>query len=101
MSESCAECRACCHDLVVRATAQDVRLEPRILVNADHEPDLRTWRLVPWTEQGRFRYRCLFLRGWGCEIYETRPEVCRRFTRGSVECRTARMRNGKEPIDDR
>lgn len=100
MSESCLECLACCHGLVVRVQLADVQREPRILTVAAHEPEKKSWRLVPRElKPGRFNYTCPFLRGWGCAIYETRPDVCRRFTRGSPECRMARKRAGKEPIE--
>jgi Fe-S-cluster containining protein len=99
LSDTCTECLACCHDLVVRCTKEDVQREPRIIGQADAEEGRKSYRLCPREiRPGRFNYTCPFLRGWGCEIYDTRPAVCRRFTRGSPECRQARKRNKKEAI---
>lgn len=99
MSESCSECMACCHDIVIRVTRTDVQREPRLIGFAQPDPGKGTYRLCPREiGGGQFNYTCPFLRGWGCAIYETRPTVCVRFTRGSQECGQARKRARKEPI---
>jgi Fe-S-cluster containining protein len=99
LAEGCLQCLACCSNIVVRCSAEDLQREPRILAFATAEPDRRTWRLSPREiRPGVFNYTCPFLRGWGCSIYATRPTTCVRFARGSPACCAARRHAGKEPI---
>lgn len=101
MSESCLECAACCRQLVVRITLADMRREPVLAVVAQDEPDRPTTkRLMPQRYGEAWKYSCPMLEGTRCSIYATRPDVCRAFQRGSPECRMARLRHGKEPIDE-
>lgn len=94
--KTCVDCHACCHHIVIDATARDLAREPRILAVAQAQPNGK-FRLAPRERlSGTFNYHCPFLKGWGCEIYERRPDVCVRFARGSTQCTEARKREGKE-----
>lgn len=94
--ESCARCQACCHHIVIDVTARDLAREPLLLAHAQRQPNGK-FRLAPRERlSGSFNYHCPFLKGWGCEIYERRPDVCVRFAEGSKRCIEARRREGRE-----
>jgi Fe-S-cluster containining protein len=46
-----------------------------------------------------FLQACCFLdQNQRCEIYATRPQVCREFAAGSEQCQEARRRGGLPPL---
>lgn len=87
----CAACGACC-----REAFDVVELEPSdAFVNLHAELcAVREGRI----ELRRPGGRCLALdvveQRYTCRVYPTRPQTCRDFTRGSVNCREARQRVG-------
>lgn len=84
--------RACCRCFPIFASTADSEREPRI--------KSETRRIEPYlvTEDKKFQLfplplleQCAFLRpDQLCNIYKTRPAVCRRFTAGSSQCIEAR-----------
>ena len=70
------------------------------------EPRIRTEgkKLTPWTATEDWKYQlfklpfheaCVFLgEGNKCDIYDTRPRVCRGFEAGSEKCQEARTLSG-------
>ncbi len=87
----CHVCGACCREAfdVVELAANDPFTH--------HHPDLCV-RHEGRIELRRPGGRCLGLandrESYHCSVYTTRPETCRDFTRGSVNCREARLRVG-------
>ena len=100
----CTQCGACCRCFPIFASAADTEQEPRIKSETRRlEPYLATedkaFQLYPLP----FHEQCAFLRpDQLCQIYITRPEVCRRFSAGSPQCIEARERVGfaSEPYTD-
>jgi len=105
IGESCIVCHACCHHLVLKVNAEDMRRNPQIALSAEeYEPN--RYRLVPRkvriflpSASGRslarkgkdWNFYCPFLSGiWTCTIYDTRPGACQRFKRGSTACHEQR-----------
>jgi Fe-S-cluster containining protein len=92
---TCKDCHACCHHIVIDVTARDLQREPLLLAHVERLPKGK-FRLAPRKRpDGTFNYHCPFLKGWGCEIYERRPDVCVRFAEGSNKCTEARRRETK------
>jgi Fe-S-cluster containining protein len=95
-SFDCDNCGACCKTFPIFASATDAEREPRIRQEALQLPSEQTtaqwqYRLFPLP----FLEACCFLDVENrCGIYATRPEVCRRFAAGSVQCQEARVRQG-------
>jgi uncharacterized protein len=99
-SFECDLCGACCCTFPVYVSAADAERESRIKAEgkelAEHleSPDWK-FQLFPLP----FRDACVFLdHGNRCGVYETRPEVCRRFEAGSDQCQEARQRSGLLPL---
>ena len=102
----CDGCGACCRTFPIFAGDADAEREPRVeaegLRLAEHlgGPGY-TIRLYPLP----FHEACCFLdTDQRCDIYETRPGVCREFAAGSEQCQEARRRNGLselEPVTNR
>jgi len=100
MAYTCDRCGACCCTFPVLASTDDAVREPRIAACAR--------KLEPWLERPGWRWQlhplpfqegCTFLGDDSlCRIYETRPDVCRRFEAGSPECAEARRRRGLPPL---
>jgi Fe-S-cluster containining protein len=92
----CDRCGACCRTFPIFASEADARDEPRIATDScrlpDHHVDERwTYRLFPLP----FLTGCPFLQSDAtCEIYSSRPQVCRSFAAGSPSCQEARSRLG-------
>lgn len=92
----CENCGACCRCFPIFASKSDAEREPTIMEEARKlEAHLATedkaYQLYPLP----FHERCAFLKeDQLCRIYETRPEVCRRFEAGSEQCKEARARVG-------
>ena len=92
----CESCGACCRCFPIFASLADSEREPAIQKEARKlEPHLRTeghaYQLFPLP----FHKSCAFLKeDQLCRIYESRPEVCRRFEAGSAQCIEARARVG-------
>ena len=92
----CDLCGACCRTFPIFASQQDAERQPRLAVEGR--------RLSPWLETPNWRYQlyplpfhqtCCFLgEDKRCDIYATRPEVCREFAAGSTQCQEARVRIG-------
>jgi Fe-S-cluster containining protein len=100
----CDLCGACCRTFPTFAAASDAEREPRIAAEGRR---LEPWHATPrWTYQLYplpFHETCCFLDAERrCTIYETRPDVCRAFAAGSIQCQEARARIGLpslEPTD--
>jgi len=96
----CDSCGACCGTFPIFASAEDDEREPRI---AEEGKELAPWLQTPeWKHQLYplpFHEACAFLdSSKRCDIYPTRPNVCRRFTAGSDQCQEARRRQGIEAL---
>lgn len=97
---SCVECGACC-----TATEPVRAYVPLEMRDVRRLPE--RYRLHVVTSESGFDYlatgadrrRCVALTGdvgkrVHCEIYESRPEVCRRYKAGGYQCRLARKAEG-------
>lgn len=92
----CDACGACCRTFPIRVSKEDGEREPLIAAHALVVP--------PWERSDEHYYQlhplafcsgCLFLGEDNlCSVYETRPQVCRRFAAGSAQCQEARVRRG-------
>jgi len=93
----CENCGACCRCFPIFALESDAKREAKI-----REEGIRCDDFLG--EKGKVGYRlhplpfldtCAFLGADQlCRIYETRPEVCRRFEPASDQCIEARRRVG-------
>ncbi len=96
----CACCGACCRTFHVFASEEDAEREPRIRSEAVAlaewlRTDERVYRLFPLP----FHEACSFLgEGARCDIYATRPDVCRTFAPGNAQCAEARKEQGLAPL---
>ena len=92
----CMNCGACCRCFPIFASQEDAQREPRIQRETrgleEHlQTEDKAYQMYPLP----FHETCVFLKdNQLCQIYETRPEVCRRFTAGSDQCIEARARKG-------
>lgn len=92
----CAACGACCRCFPIFASAADAEREPKIKretrkLEAYLATKDKAYQMFPLP----FLEQCAFLKSDQlCRIYETRPEVCRRFESGSAQCIEARDRVG-------
>lgn len=92
----CTRCGACCRCFPIFASEVDAAREPMIrkesLLLALHlRKAERSYKLFPLP----FLEQCSFLKeDQLCRIYETRPDVCRHFEPGGVQCIEARKRSG-------
>ncbi|EDY80953.1 conserved hypothetical protein [Verrucomicrobiia bacterium DG1235] len=92
----CTACGACCQCFPIFASNTDAEREPSI--------KSQTRKLQPHMQSADNAYRlhplpflnaCAYLKPDRlCRIYETRPDVCRRFEAGSAQCIEARKRIG-------
>jgi len=98
----CMDCGACCGCYPIFVSEEDAMKEPKIMAEGILEKnflrtDRRAYRLHPLP----FLKACPFLgEDKLCRIYQTRPEVCRKFEAGSEQCVEARRRlgiRGKRP----
>lgn len=100
----CNECGACCWTReefgrggYVRLNDEDIKRLPhkyhlKVITESEFNVDRLGVRGTPATG-----YRCVALVGrigekTLCDIYEQRPELCRKYERGSVDCRKDRAR---------
>jgi len=96
MTFQCDLCGACCRTFPIYVSADDAERELRISregkLLAEHlESPGWKYQLFPLP----FHDACSFLGGGNrCDIYETRPDVCRRFEPGSEQCQEARRKMG-------
>jgi len=92
----CTKCGACCRCFPIFASALDAEKEPRIKSETRRlEPHLATKDKAYQLHPLPFQEQCAFLTsGQLCTIYQTRPDVCRRFAAGSPQCIEARERVG-------
>ncbi|MCE9591330.1 MAG: YkgJ family cysteine cluster protein [Planctomycetes bacterium] len=92
----CDECGACCKTWRILVAEEDAAREPRIRAESKKLPEnqsdvLWSFQLFPLP----FHESCCFLKGDNrCDIYETRPRVCREFAAGSERCQEARRLGG-------
>lgn len=96
---TCHECGGCCDGATwtVEATPADQAREPRIVARADPDVAELPDGNVTLARPGR----CPFLNPAsvrGCQIYDTRPDACRRTMIGGVECRESRSRLDLIPL---
>jgi Fe-S-cluster containining protein len=96
----CDLCGACCKTFPVFVSPEDAAREPRI---ASEGREIVPWQRNPsWAYQLHplpFHTGCCFLGSDNrCGIYETRPDVCRRFSAGSEQCQEAREAIGLPPL---
>lgn len=92
----CDGCAACCQDWPVLVSHEDAAREPLIAQRGRRLPvHLAT---LDWQYQLNPEAHgpaCCFLdEHRRCEIYATRPTVCRGFAAGSERCRQARANHG-------
>lgn len=85
VNPACELCRgACCEGL-------------RFPVTWFQSPDIETWFAYHGVKDSAdhiyLSCPCCNLKDGRCSIYDSRPEVCRMFTVGSVACRAAIHRN--------
>ena len=98
----CDGCGACCRTFPIFASRTDAEREPRVaaegrLLAAQHETAEWAYRLYPLP----FLSACTFLKADDrCDIYATRPDVCRAFAAGSEQCQEARRRQGLEMLNE-
>jgi len=92
----CTNCGACCRCYPIFASTKDAQREPRIqtetrLLEEHLQTEDKAYQMYPLP----FLEACAFLKADQlCQIYETRPDVCRRFEAGSEQCIEARKRKG-------
>lgn len=92
----CTDCGACCRCYPIFASEADAEREPLLKE--------RCVRVDDFLGKGEVAFRmyplantegCAFLKSNQlCSIYDSRPDVCRRFKAGSEQCRRARDRAG-------
>lgn len=96
----CDCCGACCRTFPILVSIGDSNREPRIKQEAMLIPEWQ--RTEEWEYKLHplpFLTSCPFLKeGNQCSVYDTRPDPCRRFAAGSVECAEARARVGMRPL---
>jgi Fe-S-cluster containining protein len=93
IGDSCIACHACCHHLVLKLSHSDLgRDRNAALAAEEYEP--AKYRLMPRKREpglAGWNFYCPFLQPTGyCNIYDTRPDVCRLFKRGSEDCHKQR-----------
>lgn len=97
IGESCIDCHACCHHLVLRLSRADLGRDRHTgLAAEEYEP--AKYRLMPRKREPAGRagwdFYCPFLQPTGyCNIYDTRSDSCRLFKRGSERCHEQRRRH--------
>lgn len=96
----CDSCGACCRTWRVLVSDEDAAREPRIAregreLAAHVATPLWRFELFPLP----FYEACCFLGSDDrCDIYETRPRVCRAFEAGGERCQAARAEQGLAPL---
>jgi Fe-S-cluster containining protein len=96
----CDGCGACCRTFAIFASDADAVREPRIAAEGRRLPgslsaEGKQYRLFPLP----FLDACAFLApGDRCDIYASRPDVCRAFAAGSPQCQQAREAQGLHPL---
>jgi Fe-S-cluster containining protein len=92
----CDGCGACCRTWRVLVSEEDALREPRIVQEGRSLPEhVRStgWAYVLFPLP--FHEGCCFLSAdQRCDIYDTRPRVCRDFAAGSERCQEARKHSG-------
>lgn len=97
----CDGCGACCRTFSIFAARSDAEREPRIktesLALPEHvEGPGFAYKLFPLP----FLEACCFLDSQDrCDVYATRPDVCRDFDAGSEQCQDARSRQGLSRLE--
>jgi Fe-S-cluster containining protein len=81
----CNKCGYCCQTLILEASYEDGKREPRIftegmMLNLDDPLEERLWSL-----NGTQEFPCIYLdlKTNRCTIYKTRPQMCRDFEAGN------------------
>lgn len=97
---ACDLCGACCATFPIFASKADATRAPEIMsegkkLEGPAASAERAYQLHPLP----FLESCGFLDAERkCRIYETRPDVCRRFEPGGDQCQEARRRKGLGPL---
>ena len=79
----CGECQRCCQSTLVRVTRQDIKRWKRNQ-RYDIILCLETWMGAnTYIIHKQDKDECIFLTPEGCEIYATRPIICREFPKSS------------------
>ena len=82
---ACLRCGRCCQTMILEATEEDSAREPRIAAEGLPFRDCDGYCL------NSPKVACVFLRdGNRCDIYATRPDMCRGFRPGCTQCRARR-----------
>jgi Fe-S-cluster containining protein len=93
----CDGCGACCRTFPIYVMEEDAHREPRILLEALRNTNSSRYPLTLYPLP--FQEGCCFLRSdQQCDIYNTRPSICRELAAGSVQCQEARNRSGLAPL---
>jgi len=89
---TCDGCGACCCVYPVIVSEADAVLEPRIAVEGKRAPHDRSSIRLNAIEVPA---ACCFLdKQQRCDIYDTRPRICREFAAGGQQCQEARVQQG-------
>lgn len=89
----CDGCGACCRTFPIYVMEEDAIREPRILDEAQRNTNSSRYPLTLFPLP--FHEGCCFLRSdQQCDIYLTRPTICRELAAGSEQCHEARRRCG-------
>ncbi|MFO0812976.1 MAG: YkgJ family cysteine cluster protein [Gemmatales bacterium] len=93
----CDGCGACCRTFPIYVMEEDALLEPRIAREALRNTNSVRYPLTLFPLP--FHTGCCFLRDdQQCDIYATRPVICRELAAGSEQCQEARMRQGLQRL---
>ncbi len=97
----CDGCGACCSGAFpIFVSKMDADREPRVAAETRLLP--RSLAQPGWSRQLfplPFLETCGFLdQAKRCTIYQTRPQVCRDFPAGGVQCQQARAKMGQLPL---
>ncbi|MGM5484491.1 MAG: YkgJ family cysteine cluster protein [Nanobdellota archaeon] len=82
----CGDCRNCCTFTYVRIRDEDIKRWKE-----ENRYDIIIC-LDTWVDNNRFlihkdNMECIFLGEHGCDIYETRPEVCREYPKSAAHAK--------------
>jgi uncharacterized protein len=93
----CDGCGACCRTFPIFVTEEDASREPRIAEEGCRNTSSARYALTLYPLP--FHEACCFLQAdQRCDIYGSRPTICRELEAGGVQCQEARRRQGFSPL---